>query len=94
MPKIVLSGHISVSADDLIAVRQSLPLHIEATRAETGCLVFKVDEDSSEPGRFNVYEEFESRKAFEKHQARARESDWGRICRNVERHYEIEELDD
>ncbi|NOY41081.1 MAG: antibiotic biosynthesis monooxygenase [Planctomycetes bacterium] len=92
MPRIVLSGYISVPAADLHAVRQALPEHIEMTRAESGCLVFKVEEDPAEPGRFSVYEEFENRNAFEFHQARVQASDWGQISRNVKRHYKIDEL--
>jgi len=44
MPKIILSGHILVAESDLVAIRQALTVHVEATRNEEGCLVFNVDE--------------------------------------------------
>jgi len=94
MPKIILSGHILVSQLDLSAVRQALPEHCEATRNEPGCLVFKVDEDPIESGKFSVYEEFVDREAFECHQTRVRESRWGTISCNVQRCYTVTGLED
>ncbi len=90
MTKIVLSGYILVPDSDLTAVRQALPQHIAATRAEPGCLVFKVEQDRSERGKFDVYEEFVDHEAFEFHQQRVRQSDWGRISRGIQRNYTVE----
>ena len=90
MNKVTLSGHILVPPADLPKIRAALPDHIEKTRAEAGCIVFTVEENQCEAGRFDVYEEFESKEAFEAHQTRARESDWGRVAKNVARHYSVE----
>ena len=92
MTKVILSGYISVPDSDLNAVRQALPMHVSATKSEPGCLVFDVEEDTCERGRFNVYEEFVDQEAFEKHQRRVRESEWGNISRNVQRHYSVQGL--
>jgi len=94
MSKIILAGHILVSQSDLSAVRQALPEHCEATRNEQGCLVFKVDEDPLESGKFHVYEEFVNKEAFERHQTRVRASQWGEISRDVQRCYTVTGLDD
>ena len=92
MTKVVLSGHILVSAEDLNAVREALPIHTELTRAEPGCLVFRVEEDPKQIGKFEVYEEFDSRESFQKHQERVRESDWGTVSKNAERFYSVDEV--
>lgn len=94
MKRIVLSGHITVPDQELQAVREELPVHIAATKAEPGCLVFRVEEDPNQPGRFEVYEEFVSREAFDAHQERVRASDWGQISKNAERSYSIEEREE
>ena len=91
MSKIVLKGYILVPTEALETVREELKIHIEATRSEAGCLVFNVEQDPLQPSRFTVYEEFVDRKAFEDHQRRVKESRWGAVTRDVERHYEITE---
>ena len=90
MSKVILSGHIVVIESELASVRNALLIHIEATRAEDGCIVFNVEEHTAEVGRFDVYEEFEDSDAFRFHQKRVRESDWGSITKNVVRHYSVE----
>jgi quinol monooxygenase YgiN len=92
MSKVVLSGHILVSEGALAAVREALPVHRELTRAESGCLVFNVDEDPNQVGKFDVYEEFDSQKAFKKHQERVAASEWGNVSRDAERFYTVEEV--
>ena len=92
MSKVILSGHILVSETDMVAVRAELPTHCELTRAEPGCLVFRVDEDPNHVGKFDVYEEFDSKESFTGHQERVATSDWGRVSRNVERFYTVEEV--
>lgn len=94
MKKITLSGHIVVPDCDVANVRQALPVHIAATRAEKGCIVFNVEEHATEAGRFEVYEEFETPAAFKLHQKRVRESNWGSVTKNVTRHYVIDGLDE
>jgi len=91
LPKITLEGHIVVSNADLASVQAELPRHIELTQKEEGCLVFRVSQDSKKKNVFNVYEEFVNREAFETHQQRVRNSQWGEIAKDVERHYQINE---
>jgi (4S)-4-hydroxy-5-phosphonooxypentane-2,3-dione isomerase len=93
MPKVILKGYILVPEADLLAVRNELPNHINLTRNEAGCLVFEVAQDKETVNRFNVYEEFTDKHAFNLHQQRVRDSAWGKITISVERHYEIEEID-
>lgn len=93
MPKVILQGYILVLDDDLDNVEEALPEHIESTQREAGCLVFTVTKDKTDPNRFNVYEEFVDREAFEKHQQRVQESRWGKTTKNVTRQYEIRGLD-
>lgn len=91
MPKIILQGFIVVSDTDLPAVQAELPKHIELTRNEKGCLVFDVVQDSNNKNVFKVFEEFADCEAFEAHQARVKNSRWGAVAANVERHYRIVE---
>ena len=89
MGKIILEGYITVPLEELDEVRAALQTHIQLTNAEPGCLIFKVDEDAAEPGRFYLYEEFVDQEAFDSHQARVKASPWGQISQNVARSYEI-----
>ena len=91
MPKITLEGHIIVPSADLESVKNELLNHIELTRAEDGCVIFEVAQDSNNKNRFNVYEEFVDQKSFSSHQQRVGQSAWGNITINVERHYQITE---
>ena len=93
MSKVILQGYILAPDADLANVKEALPEHILLTQQEAGCLVFKVTSDETNPNRFNVYEEFVDRAAFEKHQQRVRESRWGKVTGDVSRHYEISGLD-
>lgn len=89
MSKVTLTGYIIVPDCDIETVRKALPIHIELTRQEPGCLIFKVTPDALNPGRFDVYEEFVDQAAFESHQARVNASDWGRVTENIERFYQF-----
>ncbi|NDW52253.1 putative quinol monooxygenase [Aliiroseovarius sp. PrR006] len=91
-PNIVLTGHIDVPEDRREAVRAALPVHIDLTRAEPGCLSFLVVEDRCHPGRFNVSERFTDRTAFDAHQARMKTSDWATITAGIPRHYTVTEV--
>ena len=93
MTKVILKGHIIVPDSDIAAVKMELINHIELTRQESGCLVFKVSQDTENLNRFNVYEEFTDRDSFANHQDRVRQSMWGTITVNVERHYEITDVE-
>jgi autoinducer 2-degrading protein len=93
MAKVILKGHIIVPDSDIAAVKVELINHIELTTQESGCIVFKVSQDTDNLNRFNVYEEFTDRNSFANHQVRVRESKWGAITKNVERHYEITDVE-
>ena len=93
MKKVVLTGTIEVPAASLDAVRVELPCHVAATLAEEGCIVFEVEEVRGDPGCFNVYEEFSSRRAFELHQLRVAGSRWGELTVNASRDYSVREED-
>lgn len=84
-----LSGHILVPKDQLAIVRAALPEHCRLTLAEAGCLRFEVVESSTQPGRFDVSEEFTDAAAFEAHQVRAKSSPWGNVTAGMTRTYEI-----
>ncbi len=92
MSKVILTGHIIVPDSELPAVKEELITHKRLTGQEDGCLVFEVSQDEANLNRFNVYEEFIDRDSFSAHQKRVRESNWGRITINVERHYQITDV--
>ncbi|PKH09366.1 putative quinol monooxygenase [Moritella sp. Urea-trap-13] len=89
MKKVILKGFIIVPTADLPAVKKALISHKELTRNEPGCLMFNVTQSEVNLNRFDVYEEFINKAAFELHQARVENSAWGRAAANVQRHYEI-----
>ena len=74
-------------------VKQALVEHIELTRKEKGCLIFNVIQDNENTHRFNVYEEFTNKNAFELHQQRVKKTKWGKLMTNIERHYQMRTLD-
>ncbi len=85
-----LSGHIDVPPHRRAAVAAALPDHIRRTRAEPGCLSFRVIPDPKVKGRWQVRETFRDRKAFIAHQLRTRNSRWARITAGIPRHYSID----
>lgn len=90
---IVVTGYIDIPIEEIDLVTAALDVHKKLSRAEPGCLKFNVRPDKELLGRFSVYEKFASQDAFDAHQERVRTSDWGRISANVERHYEIKEIE-
>ncbi|MCL9777165.1 putative quinol monooxygenase [Vibrio methylphosphonaticus] len=89
MSKVILKGYIVVPTEERKAVLEALVTHKALTLKEDGCLVFEVDPDANDQTRFNVYEEFVDRSAFEHHQDRVKASEWGKVTVNVARHYQI-----
>ena len=89
MSKVILKGFIIVPVEDLAVVKEELTNHRNLTHNESGCLVFDVTQSEINPNRFDVYEEFVNKAAFESHQKRVKDSYWGEVTVNVERHYEI-----
>ncbi|NNC36805.1 MAG: antibiotic biosynthesis monooxygenase [Hyphomonadaceae bacterium] len=92
--QIVLKGYIDIPLAELETVIEALEVHKKLTRAEPGCVKFNVRPDKELQGRFSVYEKFASQDAFNAHQERVKKSEWGEVSKNVERHYEINEIED
>ena len=69
-------------------VAQHLPLHIELTRAEQGCLSFEVN-PTQNPLVWQVDEQFQDAASFQVHQQRVAASEWGRTTAGIERRYEF-----
>ncbi|ELX4135403.1 putative quinol monooxygenase [Vibrio sp. PNB22_8_1] len=91
MSKVTLKGFILVPESELELVKSELVNHKTLTLEESGCITFIVTENSENPLRFDVYEEFTDKAAFERHQKRVKASNWGKVTVNVKRHYEISE---
>lgn len=92
MPSVVLKGYIIVPDEDLNAIQTELPTHIENTKREKGCLLFQVLQDKTQLNRFTVHEEFVDIASFEAHQDRVKNSKWGRVSSNIERHYHVNHI--
>lgn len=89
MSNVFLSGQLLCSDQDQAAVvARLLPLHIELTRAEQGCLSFHVNH-TEDPLVWQVEEQFQDAASFLAHQQRVAESQWGRATANVDRQYEV-----
>lgn len=67
--------------------------HEAATRAEAGCISFRID-DTDDPMIFDVTESFRDRAAFDAHQSRTRDSAWFAATRGILRDFRVEELRD
>ncbi|XPV67379.1 MAG: putative quinol monooxygenase [Halarcobacter sp.] len=89
MSKVTLKGFILVPKSQLELIKSELVNHKRITCEESGCITFRVTQNPENPLRFDVYEEFSNKVAFEYHQKRVKESHWGKLTANVERHYEI-----
>lgn len=76
---------IDVPADQAEAVMAALPLHVELSRAEPGCLRFDAEPDLNVPGRVVVREDYVDEAAFEAHKARNRASAWFTISADCPR---------
>ena len=48
-------------------VEQQLLALIEPTRAESGCITYELNKDTTEPGKFVFYEEWKSEQALDEH---------------------------
>jgi len=89
LSKIILQGHIIVPDEDLALVESEIDIHKSLTLQEAGCLIFKVVEDGANVNKFSVYEEFVDQAAFDHHQLRVKQSNWGKVTVNVQRFYDI-----
>ncbi len=89
-----LSGRlVCMSEEERAAVLLHRAGHEAATRAEPGCLSFRID-DTDDPLIFDVTESFRDRPAFDAHQARTRDSAWFAAMRSILRDFRVEELRD
>ena len=90
MNNVILTGQlICRDKDELAIVEQHLPLHIELTRAEVGCISFEV-QPTPRSGEWHVEEKFRDADAFRAHQTRVTKSEWGRVTAGMERRYTVE----
>ncbi|GAB3547750.1 antibiotic biosynthesis monooxygenase [Arthrobacter tumbae] len=90
MSNIFLSGQLVCSDQNQAAiVARFLPLHVELTRAEQGCLSFEV-KVTENPLVWQVDEQFQDAASFRLHQQRVSGSAWGRATADIARRYEVE----
>lgn len=87
--QVTLSGRlICVNREQSDIVERHLPVHIELTRAEPGCIDFEVVR-TDDPLVWLVDERFADQAAFDTHQRRVADSVWGRATAGIERAYTI-----
>jgi quinol monooxygenase YgiN len=89
--KIRLTGYLDVPEERLASVIARLPIHLERTRLESGCLEFDVSQSTTGEGRLLVSELFEDQAVFEAYQKRIAALSWAEITAGIRRHYEITE---
>jgi quinol monooxygenase YgiN len=82
-----------MSEAERAAVLAHRAAHVAATRAESGCLSFTID-DTDDPMVFDVMESFRDRAAFDAHQARTRGSAWFAATKGILRDFRVEDLRD
>nr|WP_120491953.1 antibiotic biosynthesis monooxygenase [Corynebacterium lactis] len=70
-------------------VRSLIGEHIRLTRLEPGCLRFEVNE-TSDSRIWSVSEEFANQQAFDAHQRRVKDSEWGRRTSAIRRDYVVD----
>lgn len=90
MNPVRLTGRL-ICASDVQAelVGRHLPLHVELTRAEPGCITFDVA-TTDDPLVWAVDELFRDDIAFAEHQDRVASSEWGRVTSEIERRYAVD----
>lgn len=87
--EVVLTGRlICKTAEETALVAKLLPIHIELTRAEPGCISFEVTR-TADPLVWQFDERFLSQQAFEAHQDRVSASEWGTLTSKIRREYII-----
>lgn len=89
MGEVIVTGTlICRDARERAIVRQYLPVHIELTLAEPGCLAFEVTQSEND-NEWIVCERFSDAEAFDYHQRRVAQSEWGQVTSGIERDYTI-----
>lgn len=91
MAKITLTGTlICATAADATIVAEHLPDHIARSRAEPGCLWFRVAA-THDPLVWALDEGFVDAAAFAAHQSRTRASSWGQATGHIARDFQMAE---
>jgi len=85
--QVSLSGWVALPAHRRDVVMRALPRHIRRTRAEPGCLEFRVVLDPLTRQRLLVSETYINEAALEAHRARLARSPWALFSRGLSRHY-------
>lgn len=89
MNPVCLTGQlVCKDSHEVSIVAQHLPLHIELTRGERGCLSFEVS-PTQDPLIWQVDEEFQDPASFRAHQQRVAASTWGEATAAITRRYEV-----
>ena len=91
-PMVALNGRlICADAAQMMTALSLLPGHIEASRAEPGCLRFDLWQDDN-PLIWHLAELFADETAFAAHQARTADSAWGRDSAGIGRDFRRREV--
>jgi quinol monooxygenase YgiN len=89
MNPVSLTGQlVCKDSREVSIVAQHLPLHIELTLGEQGCLSFEVS-STQDPLIWQVDEQFQDAASFQAHQQRVAASAWGMATVAITRRYEI-----
>ena len=92
MSQVHLSGQLVCRDQDQAAVvAEHLSDHVARTRAEPGCISFRVA-PTVDPMVWQVDECFQDSSALKAHQDRVAGSDWGRASAGIDRRYSIHGL--
>lgn len=88
--RVRLTGFLRCTTpEDVRIIERELPAHVALTRSEQGCIFFEVSQ-TDDPLVWRVEEQFQDRRAFERHQQRTRASDWFAKTAHIPRDYKIE----
>lgn len=94
MSRIALSGRL-ICADEIEAevLKRHLGAHIQASRAEPGCLRFDIA-PTDDPLVWQVDELFAGQAAFDAHKARTAASPWAEATRAIRRDISLRKPDE
>ena len=67
MPIITVVAKLTVKADSIEAVKPELLKMIAPTRAEEGCIEYRLHQDNNDPAVFTFYKNWESMSYLERH---------------------------
>ena len=84
-----LCGYILAPKKGRKAFDRALTEHIALSQAEAGCLEFTVTPHPERDGRYDVYERFVDKAAFDAHKARIEGTLWQSVSQKAQRHYTV-----